>query len=432
MADASVAWEKEYPGRRPPKIAMVVSRFPKVTETFQLREMVALEQLGVPIELYSITHHDDGGAVQVEARDLDARANYFKRFSWEILRAQFVWLRRNPRAYLDAWKWGITTNLMAPDFLVRTFLIVPLAAAMALRMERDGIEHVHAHFATYPTHVALVVKALTGIPFSFTGHAHDIQQRQEGLETKIDECEFFVTCTQDSHDKLRLFYGDKVDRKCHVVHHGIDLDKFSFREPNPDDGTRPFRLTCVASFEACKGHTYLIEAVRLLAERGVPCELVLIGGDPPRRSTLQADIRAQVAAAGLDDAVRFLGKVPSAEVRDWMEWSDVGVLACCQTASGDQDGLPNVLTESLAMGRPVVSTTQAGIMELVVDGENGLLSRPRDAGALADNLEALRLDPERRAKMGRSGHETVVRDEDVTLKTRELVDIYMQHVGRPA
>ena len=302
---------------------------------------------------------------------------------------------------------------------------------MALRMERDGIEHVHAHFATYPTHVALVIKQLTGLPFSFTGHAHDIQHRTEGLETKIDECEFFVTCTQYSHDQLRLFYGDKVDKKCHVVHHGIDLDQFTFREPQPDDGERPFRMTCVATFEECKGHEYLVEAVRLLRERGIESELVLVGGDPPRKSSHQDTIKAQVAEAGLEDSVRFLGKRPLAEVRDWIEWSDIGVLACCRTAKGDLDGLPNVLTESLGMGRAVVSTEQPGVMELVVHGENGLLVRTRDAPALADALEEMRRDPERRAKMGRSGHETVVRDENVIEKTQELLRIYMERVSRP-
>ena len=199
--------------RRPPKVAMLVSRFPKVTETFQLREMVALEKMGVPIELYAITHHDDGGTVQAEAAALDARANYFPRMSWEILKAQFIWLRRNPAGYVKAWKWSIASNLGAPEFLLRSFLLVPLAAAMALRMERDGVEHVHAHFATYPTHAALVIKWLAGIPFSFTGHAHDIQVRQDGIGAKIEESEFFVCCTRYSLDSLRSLYGDIVDDK---------------------------------------------------------------------------------------------------------------------------------------------------------------------------------------------------------------------------
>lgn len=411
---------------------MLVSRFPKVTETFQLREMVTLERMGVPIELYAITHHQDEGTVQVEAQPLDARANYFPRFSWEILKAQLVWLRRNPSGYLAAWKWGIRSNLKAPEFLLRTFLLTPLAAAMALRMERDGTEHVHAHFATYPAHAALVIKMLAGIPFSFTGHAHDIQVRQDGIGAKIEACEFFVCCTHDSKEQLRLLYGDIVLEKCHVVHHGIEVDKFTFAEPNDDDGERPFRITCVASFEEIKGHTYLVEAARLLAERGIPTEIALIGGDPPRPSTLQQEIRDQVAAAGLTDSVKFLGKRPSAEVREWITWSDIGVLACCRAPDGQSDGLPNFLTESLGMGRPVVSTRQAGVMELVVDGENGLLARSRDAADLADAIERLRRDPELRAKMGRSGHDTVVREHDVVRNTESLYDIYLDRIGRPA
>lgn len=407
---------------------MLVSRFPKVTETFQLREMVALEKLGMPIELYVITHHDDGGMVQDEAAAFDARANYFPRMSWEIVKAQFIWLRRNPWGYAKAWKWSIRSNLGAPEFLLRSFLLVPLAGAMALRMERDGIEHVHAHFATYPAHVAMVIKWLAGIPFSFTGHAHDIQVRQDGIGAKIEESEFFVCCTEYSRDQLRQLYGDLVTDKCHVVYHGVDLDQFAFCDPNPDDGDRPLRLVCVATFEEFKGHTYLIEAVRLLTERGVAIELVLIGGDPPRPSTLQDEIRAQVREAGLDDNVRFLGKVPSAEVRTWIEWSDIGVLACCRQPDGQMDGLPNFLTECQAMGRPVVSTTQDPVMELIVDGENGRLARTRDAVELAAAVESLR-DPELRATFGRAGHARVEREHDVMVNTAALYDIYLDRVG---
>lgn len=423
------------PGRRLPKIAMLVSRFPKVTETFQLREIVAFEQLGVPIELYAITHHDDGGTVQEEAKALDARANYFPRISAEIIKAQFTWLRRDRGAYLDAWKWSLKAHKTAPEMFVRSFLVVPLAATMALRMERDGIEHVHAHFATYPTQAALIIHRLTGLPFSFTGHAHDIQHRQEGLEAKIDECEFFVTCTQHSHDALREFYGAKVTEKCHVVHHGVNLDQFTYREPpaetDADGAARPFRMHCIATFEECKGHHYLIEAMRILRDRGIDTEVKLIGGDPPRKSSLQAEIREQVRAAGLDDRVEFLGKQPSAEVRRWIEWSDIGVLAAHRTAKGDMDGLPNVLTEALAMGRPVVSTRQPGTMELVEHGVNGLLARTRDAEELADCIEELVRKPELRAAMGRAGADKVIAHEDVLERTSELIDIYLERIGRP-
>lgn len=432
MSNSELTLAERFPGRRMPKIAMLVARFPKVTETFQLREMIAFEQLGVPIELYAITHHDDGGTVQAEARDLDRRANYFPRISLEMIKAQFVWLKRNRAAYLAAWKWALSDHRTAPEMFLRSFLVVPLAATMALRMQEQGIEHVHAHFATYPTQAALIIKMLTGLPFSFTGHAHDIQQRQEGLEAKIDGCEFFVTCTQHSHDALRELYGDKVSSKCHVVHHGINLDQFFYREPPADDGKRPFRMVCVATFELYKGHHYLIEAVRILRDRGVAVELKLIGGDPPRKSTLQDEIRAQVHEAGLDDSVAFLGKQPSAEVRAALEWADIGVLASHRTSKGDMDGLPNVLTEALGMGRPVVSTTLPGIMELIDDKVNGLLVRTHDAEALADAIEWMRDHPDERIAMGKAGAEKVIAKENVLERTSELIDLYMDRIGRPA
>ena len=421
--------------RRFPKIAMLVARFPKVTETFQLREMVTCEQLGVPIELYAITHHDDGGTIQEDARSLDARANYFPRISFEMIRAQLTWIRRNPSAYLKAWKWSLKTFASAPEMFVRSFVVVPLAATMALRMERDGIEHIHAHFATYPTQAALIIHWLTGLPYSFTGHAHDLQMRHEGLRDKITESEFFVTCTQYSQDSLRDLYGAIVLDKGHVVHHGVNLDKFTYREPpaptNEDGSPRPLRMVCTATFTEIKGHEYLIEAIRLLRDRGKDIDLKLIGGDPPQQSNLQNEIRAQVRAAGLDERVEFLGKRPSDEVMRWIEWADVGVLASVRSDTGDMDGLPNVLTECLAMGRPVVSTRQPGTMELVEHGVNGLLARTRDAEELAACIEQMYDDPDARVRMGIAGHAKVVANENVVDRTTELLNIYAERVGRP-
>lgn len=417
--------------RRFPKIAMLVSRFPKVNDTYQLREMVALEAMDVPLELFSLVHHDEG-VVHDAAKSLDSRANYFSLMSWEVIKAQFVWLRRNRSAYLECWKWGLTANKQAPDFLLRTFVIIPVAAAMALRMEKLGIEHVHAHFATYPTHAALVIKTLTGLPFSFTGHAHDIQVRHDGLGDKIAESEFFFCCTQTSRDLLRNLYGEVVDEKCNVVYHGVEIDQFTFQEPNPDDGDRPLRIVVVASFEECKGHTYLIEACRQLRERGIATEVALVGGDLPNGEGFKDRLVAQIAAADLVDTFNFTGKLPSTGVREWITWADIGCLPCCIAPGGHEDGLPNFLTECLAMGRPVVGTTRPGTMELVTDGAEGLLARPRDASSLADALERIHTDVAMREKMGRTGRETVEREHNVVVNTRRLYEIYLERAGRPA
>lgn len=416
------------PARRTPKIAMVVSRFPKVTETFQLREMLTLEKMGVDLELYAIVHMPDEG-LQDDTASLDRRANYLRFASFEVLRAQLVWLRRNRSAYLRAWKWGIWTHRRAPDFLIRTFMLVPLAAAMALRMEAQGVEHVHAHYATYPTHIAMVIAQLTGLSYSFTGHAHDLRLRVDGLRDKMDGAEFYFCCTEFSAEDLRQQFG-AVAEKGIVVHHGVDLEKFAFT-PIPDRDDDQLRLVMVASFEECKGHAYLIKAVQILADRGVDTNVTLVGGNLANGHDYQSEMRELARELGVEDRFDFVGKQPSHEVQRLIAESDMGCLPCCRTAAGNMDGLPNFLTECLAVGRPVVSTDLPGVQELVTSGVQGLLVRSRDEVALADALEELHRDRPRREQMSLAGRAHVEHHENLAVNTAVLYQTYLDRVGRP-
>jgi glycosyltransferase involved in cell wall biosynthesis len=188
-------------------------------------------------------------------------------------------------------------------------------------------------------------------------------------------------------------------------------------------------MICVASFVEKKGHKYLIEACRLLRERGVSFELKLVGGNSVNHGDGQTEVIRLVDEAGLNDVVEFTGKRPQSEIRELLTWADAGVLACCIRPNGDQDGLPNFLTECLAMGRPVVSTRQAGVMELVTDGVEGLLVRTRDARQLADALERLAKNPEMRREMGIAGRKTVEAGHNVDVNTERLFDIYLERAG---
>ena len=418
-----------HPTRRPPRLAVIVSRFPKVTETFQLREIVTLQALGVPIELFAITHNREG-EVQEAARDLDRRAHYLPRLSLGIVMAQIYWLRRNPSAWFDCWRWALKSFRTAPDFLLRSLVIIPQAATWARDMERLGIEHVHAHYATYPTHAALVIKRLTGIPYSFTGHAHDLRVRIDGLEDKIAGAEYFVTCTRFAMDDLRELFGDVVTDKGVVAYHGVELDVFTPCDPDPDDGARPFRLVCVATFEECKGHRYLLDAIRLAADRGVDVRLDLVGGNKSNGFDYRAIMTNYAAEIGVADLVTFSGQLTSAQVRQHIKHSDAGVLACCRTASGSMDGLPNFLTEALAMARTVITTDLPGPRELIEDEMNGLIVRTRDAVSLADAIERLAGDAALRSRLAAAGRCTVEAHHDLRANTADLYDVLIERVGR--
>jgi len=420
------------PLRRPPRLAVIVSRFPKISETFQLREIVTLESMGVPLELFAITHEHEG-QIHDSARSLDARAHYLPRFNLEILAAQVYWLRRSPRAWLNCWVWALRSFRHAPDFLMRSLVIIPLAATWARRMERLGIEHMHAHYATYPTHAAMVIHQLTGITYSFTGHAHDLRVRIDGIGDKIAQSEYFVTCTAFAMENLRELFGDVITDKGNMSFHGVELDTFA--PPNPDprpDGPRPFRMVCVATFEECKGHRYLLDAMKLLRDRGLEFHVDLVGGNKANGFDYRAIMIDYAKEIGVTDLVTFHGQQTSVEVRERIAMADFGIIACCRTPEGTMDGLPNFLVECLAMGRPAVTTDLPGPQELVVHDVNGLVARTRDAVSLADAAERLALDAELRYRLGAEGRRTVEREHDLQTNTARLYDLLVERVGRPA
>lgn len=401
-----------------PELAVIVSRYPKINDMYQLREILTLEKLGMPIELYSLIHHNESVS-HPEGAELEERCHFGRPASLDTLRAHAYWLRRNPRGLARSWWWSLTTMWRSREFFTRTFWIIPVAAVWARDMERNGILRTHAHFATFPTHAAMIIKWLAGIPYAFTGHAHDIHIDTTGLERKIAEADYVMTCTHHSRNVLAERYGAAAAEKINVVYHGLETDVLTPRPAEPYDGDRPLRIMCMATFMEYKGHRYLLEAVSTLRAGGRAVELALLGDGPDRET-----VEGLVEQFGLTDVTTFTGRVASPQVREWIEWSDICALASVVAATGQVDGIPNFLTEAMAMGRSVVATSLPGISELVVDGTNGLLAPPRDAAAFAAALEKMAADGELRARCIVEGRRTVELEHDVVENTKRCYEIY--------
>ncbi len=405
---------------KPLKMGVIVSRYPKLNDMYQLREIVELERQGIEIELFPIVRHNETIS-HPEGKALEERAHFVKLLSWETFRAQLYWLRRRPGAYLKCWWDGLWGYRKSRDFMVRTVWIVPIAAAWAIRMKKIGVDRNHAHFATYPTHAALVVKRLAGIPYGFTGHAHDLQIDTTGLAEKVAEADYVMTCTRHGAEMVRAEVGGDPEGKAHVVYHGIELDVYTPQQFREGDAKESLRICCVASFQEYKGHEYLLQACARLKADGVSLELMLVGDGPDREL-----IERRVDELGLRDSVTFTGKVDSVRVRELIVWSDVCALASVIAESGQLDGIPNFLTESMGMGRPVVSTRLPGILELIDDGVNGLAVPPRDAEAFAAALLRLRDDEALRHRLADAARTTLVAEHDVTVNTQECMRIYRE------
>jgi glycosyltransferase involved in cell wall biosynthesis len=293
-------------------------------------------------------------------------------------------------------------------------MTVACGALFAVEAERRGVERIHAHYATHPALAAWVASRLTGLPYSFTAHAHDIYVERPMLAEKLAEADFVVAISDYNRRLLEDLYGENA--RIRVIHCGIEPRFFAPREQPPVHEAP--RILCVASLEEYKGHPHLLHACALLRDRGLAFRLLLVGEGEDRPA-----LERLVTELGLGDSVELLGAQPRERVAELLADADAFVLPSVVTASGKKEGIPVVLMEALAMEVPVVATRISGIPELVEDGHTGLLVPERDPDALAGALERVLGDPDGARRMAAVGREKVLAEFDLRRNTAQLRDL---------
>lgn len=402
------------------KIAYLVNQYPKVSHTFIRREILALERQGVEVTRFALRGWDAEvkGAEDLLERD---RTHHILRESiWTLLwRALMRSLRFPARAAsaLGA-AWSMSRNGERP--LPYHLMYFVEACTLADWLEQEGIQHVHAHFGTNSTEVALLTHLLGSVQYSFTVHGPEEfdKPRFLHLALKIQHAKFVVAISSYGRSQLWRWLPADQWRKVEVVH--CALEKSFFESIDRLEPQIAPRFVNVGRLCAQKGQLLLIDAAGQLAAEGLDFELVL-AGDGEMRAPIEDAIRRH----NLGSRVRITGWVDSATVRAEM------LAARALVLPSFAEGLPVVIMEAMAVGRPVVSTRIAGIPELVRDGIDGWLVPP---GSIAELAQAMRdclvATPERLAQMGRSAREQVERHHDVDEEARKLKSLFQ--LPRPA
>jgi glycosyltransferase involved in cell wall biosynthesis len=269
------------------------------------------------------------------------------------------------------------------------------AGYLADALRREPVTHLHAHFATGPTQVAMLTHELLGIPYSFTAHARDIfcDTPPALLRAEMERARAVVTVSEYNRRYLQS-RSRRLNGKVHCVACGLDLSEFPFRAPR---ATSPPSILAVARLVEKKGLGDLLEAADLLRREGHSFRVEIIG-EGPLRSVLDA----RIAQAGLEDRVTLHGAQPHEVVRAAYERAAIFVLPCVVAEDGDRDGIPVVLLEAMACGVPVVSTSVVGIPELIHSGREGLIVPPNEPRELADALARLLVDVPLRERLARA------------------------------
>jgi colanic acid/amylovoran biosynthesis glycosyltransferase len=393
------------------RVAYIVSSFPKLSETFIVDEIRALERQQVAVEIYSVPRGRPS-LTHPEAAELADRAHSFGLASPRWLGAQLYWLRRSPRALARIWAHTLASHVRSPRYLARALVAVAHAAAFAMTIERSGVRHVHAHWATHTAIAAWAIHRLTGLPYSFTAHADDIFVPRPMLADKLRESAFVVTISAYNRRFLCEQLGDWADEKIRVVHCGVETDAF---QAFPLSASPPLVIACVARLEPKKGHRHLLDACARLDARGVDFRCLLVGEGSER-----AALERQCRELELGDRVRLLGAMPRERVREVLAEANAVALPCIVAPNGRADGIPVALMEAMAMERPVVASSVSGVPELVEHERSGLLAPPGDPDALADALERLHGDRTLALALGAEGRLRVLKDFDLEQTTAAL------------
>jgi colanic acid/amylovoran biosynthesis glycosyltransferase len=403
----------------PFKVAYVMSRFPKLTETFVLGEIQAVEELGVEVVLYPLLREREP-VVHPDAVRFSARARYQPFLSRAILRSQLAFLRRSPRAYLST-LWDLLRGTWGSlNFFVGAVGIFPKVAHAARLMSAEGVEHVHCHFSNHPAAAGFVIRRLTGIPFSFTAHGSDLHVDRRMLRAKVAEAAFVVAVSEYNRDVIVEECGEEAREKVVLVHCGVDTE--FFRPTKVEAKKGPLSILCVGKLHEVKGQTYLVEACRLLASAGIDVSCNLLGDGPDRGA-----LTRQIADNGLGGRVKILGERDRVQVAALLADAHVLAAPSVPTRSGKREGIPVALMEAMSAGVPVVATRISGIPELVDDEATGLLVPPRDSTALAWALRRLHDDPALRGRLALAGRDKVKREFDVRANAAELVRHFRTH-----
>ena len=400
------------------RVAYIMSRFPKLTETFVLYEMAALERLGARVEVFPLMRHRSE-VHHPEARAFVERAHYLPLLSWGIAMANLRSLVAAPRRYLRTW-WEVVRGAWgSPRYLLGGLAFLPKCVAFAERMRSLGVTHVHAHFASHPAAAAFIIHRLTGIPYSFTAHGSDLHRDRCMLREKVHHCAFAVTISDYNRELMVQECGPRYRDRIHVIHCGVDGGLFApeVGRGQGEPARLATRIVCVASLDEVKGHRYLLDACALLRDRGVEVRCDCVGDGP-----LRASLARRARDLGVEESFRLLGPLARRDVARLVRSADVAVLASYPTASGRREGIPVFLMEAMASGLPVVASALSGIPELVEHGRTGLLVPPGDPWALADALELLHANRDMRERMGTLGRAHVLSEFEQEAGARMLLD----------
>ncbi len=399
------------------KVAYLVNQYPKVSHSFIRREILGVEQYGVDVHRFAIRACREELVDDADLQELEKTRVVLDAGGLHLLTQMIVVALRHPKKFWQALGLVIKLGRRSERGLLLHFIYLAEACVLLRWFQAAGIQHVHAHFGTNSTTVALLCAALGGPPYSFTAHGPEEFDKVTALALpeKIRRAAFVVAIS--SFGKSQLYRWCEVQdwEKVQEVHCGLD-ESFLGQPPSPVPDVPQF--ICVGRLSEQKGQFLLLAAVAQLAAMGEVFQLTLVGDGP-----LRPAIEAFIEQHQLQGYVKLMGWASNATVRQAVLESRVLVLPSFA------EGLPVVLMEALALRRPVITTYIAGIPELVDAKTCGWLITPGSVEALVQAMQqSLHTPVDQLEVMGNIGAERVAAQHTIATEAQKLTHLFKSSI----
>jgi colanic acid/amylovoran biosynthesis glycosyltransferase len=404
----------------PRKILYLAPALPVLTCTFIYREVFDLRDMGLDVATVSMNTPPED-RISEEARGLLDTTLYLDQVSlFDKVAAFLKAVAFHPVSMARCLKIYLTASPMKfPRDYQRLGYHWMAACYLASYLKGREPDHMHSHFITGATSINMFLSELIGVPFSFTMHASMIWTDPIALRPKLERCKFCISISEYNKQYICETYGEQWREKINIVHCGIPLAAL-----NPDLEVRsrteePFTVISVGQLMIRKGFHVLIEAARVLRDRNVDIEWIVVGEGPER-----AKLEGMIEKYDLHKQVKLVGAQPHEAIPGFLAGAHIFSLPCVIGDDNTRDGIPVALMEAMAWGLPVVSTSIVGLPELIDSGQNGVLVEPDDAEALADAVAQLAASEDTRLRIGKAAIRKIEQDFNSARSARQLADLF--------
>ncbi|MDX2241231.1 MAG: exopolysaccharide biosynthesis GT4 family glycosyltransferase EpsE [Leptolyngbyaceae cyanobacterium bins.302] len=385
------------------RIGYMVPEFPGQTHIFFWREREALQEVGVDTSIISTVRPPQGVISHTWAKSAEQEATYLFPFSVQdgVLAIQTI-LQAGPGGWWKCMRAIAQAEGVTPIQRLRLVALIPIAAKLVRLSKTQGWHHIHVHSCATSADIAMFASFLSTLTYSLTQHGPAFDTYGPNQGQKWQYATFGTLVSEMLLEEARARIPDSLPEQISVVTMGVNLEEIDRRQPyQPWLEHSPCRIFSTGRLNVVKAHGDLIQATKLLVQKGYDVRLQIAGEDEQGGAGYHKHLNQLIQDLDLNNHVELLGAVSEERIREGLEQAHLFALASLN------EGTSVAIMEAMAMSMPVVVTAVGGTPKLVQDGVNGLLVEPENPGAIANRIISVLLDPELAVELGKAARQTI-------------------------